>query len=431
MESLVQWHEGMLISPQHFQLTTGYFQQAIGYVSASIFPFGYGLFDLKIDTSCLASGLIRVLKAKGFFPDGLFFDFDAVRDDPLELNLGDYFSINSSATKIFLAVPSRRSGENMLEGDLARYMSSEITDVKDENTGKEPISVPILKPNLKLFQEFQVDARYQRFPIFEVEKSTEGGVVGTEFLYPLLALDEHSKIVEMCSTLVRIIRDKISYFADRKGNFARNQTEESLSNLRLLIQAVIPLETVLKINGLHPFELFKALSQTAAFVMSVNPAQLIPKLPVYDHENLYNCFNQLCEYVHGIVSHLKQKYDVILFEKIQDEFRLMMHPDWLEKDEIAIGIRKPFSATENDIINWIGGVQIASESMMPLIKDRRVLGAERRILERGEYITQPNGVTIISVKTQTTYIKANEHLCLTSSNFDVIPEEIIFYAERE
>ena len=431
MESLVQWHEGMLISPQHFQLTTGYFQKIMGDLSASISPFGYGLFDFKVDSSCLSSGLIRILKAKGFFQDGLFFDFDATQDDPLELNLGDYFATNSTATKIYLAVASWRSGENMLEGELARYRSSEISDVKDENTGKEPITVPILKPNLKLFQESHVDARYQSFPVFEVEKSVDGGVVGTQFIAPLLVLDECSKIIEMCSTLVRIIRDKISYFADRKENFARNQTEESLTNLRLLIQAVIPLETVLNVSRLHPFELFKALSQTAASIMAINPAQLIPRLPDYNHEDLYDCFYQLFEYLHGIISHLKQKYDVVLFEKVQDEFRLMMHSDWLEKDEIAIGIRKPFSATDSDIINWISGLQIASESMIPLIKDHRVLGAERRILERGEYITQPNGVTIIAVKTRTTYIKANEPLCLSSSNFDVIPEEIILYAERE
>lgn len=431
MESLVQWHEGMLISPQHFQLTTGYFQKIMGDLSASISPFGYGLFDFKVDSSCLSSGLIRILKAKGFFQDGLFFDFDATQDGPLELNLGDYFATNSTATKIYLAVASWRSGENMLEGELARYRSSEISDVKDENTGKEPIIVPILKPNLKLFQESHVDARYQSFPVFEVEKSIDGGVVGTQFIAPLLVLGEYSKIIEMCSTLVRIIRDKISYFADRKENFARNQTEESLTNLRLLIQAVIPLETVLSVRGLHPFELFKALSQTAASIMAINPAQLIPRLPDYNHEDLYDCFYQLFEYLHGIISHLKQKYDVVLFEKVQDEFRLMMHSDWLEKDEIAIGIRKPFSATDSDIINWISGLQIASESMIPLIKDHRVLGAERRILERGEYITQPNGVTIIAVKTRTTYIKANEPLCLSSSNFDVIPEEIILYAERE
>lgn len=431
MESLVQWHEGMLISPQHFQLTNGYYQKVMSKLSTAFFPFGYGLFDLKIDSSSLSSGLVRVLKASGFFQDGLYFEFDAVKDEPLELNLGDYFSTNVIAVKVCLAIPMRRSGDNMLEGSLPRYYSAEINNVKDENTGKEPIVVPILKPKLKLLQESQVDGRYLSFPIFEVEKSPEGGVVSTKFIAPYLNLDEHSKIIEMCSSLIRVIRDKISYFADRKDSFDRNQTEESLSNLRLLIQAAIPLETILNVRGIHPYDLYKELITTASCVMAINPAQLIPRLPKYNHEDLYTCFNQLYEYIYGIVSHLKQKYNIVVFEKLQNEFKLTMRPDWLERDEIAIGIRRPFNATDSDIVNWINCLQIASESILPLIKDRRILGAERRILERGEYITQPNGVTIIAVKSKTTYIKANEPLCLTNNNFDVIPEEIILYAERE
>ena len=96
---------------------------------------------------------------------------------------------------------------------------------------------------------------------------------------------------------MRIIREKISYFADRKENFARNQTEESLSNLRLLIQAALPLESLIKINNIHPFELFRALLQTASSVIAINPTQLIPRLPIYDHNDLFTCFNQLHEYI--------------------------------------------------------------------------------------------------------------------------------------
>ncbi len=285
MESLVQWHEGMLISPQHFQLTNGYYQNITSQLSSAVFPFGYGLFELKMDDSCLSSGLVRVLKASGFFKDGLFFDFDAIRDEPLELNLGEYFAENTSAVKVCLAIPVRRSGDNMLEGSFSRYYSSEILNVKDENTGKEPINIPIIKPKLKLILESQVDGRYQSFPIFEVEKSTEGGVVSTNFIAPFMNINEHSKIIEMCASLIRLIRDKISYFADRKDNFDRNQTEESLANLRLLIQASIPLETILNVRGLHPFDLYKALVTSASSVMAINPAQLIPRLPAYNHED--------------------------------------------------------------------------------------------------------------------------------------------------
>lgn len=430
MKSLIQWHEGMLISPQHFQQSINYSQNTLSRAISTVSPFGYGLFDLKIDTSSLSSGLIRVLKVNGIFQDGLLFDFDAMEDKPLELNLSEYFMANTGSVKIHLAIPNRRYGENMLDGNLARYYSSEVLNIRDENTGEDPINIPILKPNLKLIRESQVDGRYQSFPIFEAEKSVEGGILGTNFIAPFVTINEHSKIMEMCRDVVRIIREKISYFADRKDNFARERAEESLSNLRLLIQAALPLESIIKANNIHPFEVFKYFLQTAASVTALNPAQLIPRLPVYNHEDLFASFNHLYEYICKILKYLKQKYDIITFTKIENEFQLKMEEDWLAKDEIAIGIQKPFSATDNDIINWIRGLQIASESMKPMIKDRRILGAERRILERGEYITQPAGMTIISVKAHTTYIRPGEKLCLMSSVRDFAPKEIILYAEK-
>ena len=53
MKDFVQWHEGMLMSPQHFQQSINHIQSIVSDISSSVFPFGYGLFELKIDTSSL------------------------------------------------------------------------------------------------------------------------------------------------------------------------------------------------------------------------------------------------------------------------------------------------------------------------------------------------------------------------------------------
>ncbi|MBQ3564561.1 MAG: type VI secretion system baseplate subunit TssK [Alphaproteobacteria bacterium] len=431
MTSMIQWHEGMLMMPQHFQQTNNYFLRTINRGTAALSPFGYGVFDLSIDTAALVSGLVRVLKVSGLFQDGLFFEFDAMNDEPLELNLTEYFTINTTATKIYLAVPTERAGENLLEGKMARYRSSEMLNVKDENIGENAINIPILKPNLKLLQENQVDGRYCCFPIFEAEKSVEGGVVSTNFIAPYVSLGEHSKIMELCRDVVRAIRDKIAYFADRHDNFDHDHTTESLANLRLLIQAALPLESIIKINGIHPFEVYKNLQYALASIIAVNPTQLIPRFPVYNHEDLADSFFHLHKYALDVLNRLKQKYDIIKFRRQDDVFMLNMKSEWLDVGELAIGIQKPFSISSDDLLSWINSLQIASESMMPMIKDRRILGAERRIVERGQYITQPSGMQIIAVKIPSAYVKPNENLCLTSSTSDILPEEIILYADRK
>ncbi|GHU16738.1 hypothetical protein FACS189472_02470 [Alphaproteobacteria bacterium] len=400
-----------------------------GVFGLSCYTFCYGVHELKVDTSALTSGVIRVMKARGIFQDGYSFEYDAMYDHPLQKNLIEYFTSHMASVKIYLAIPARKEGKSELSGDMARYYTEEEINVNDENTGDNHINIPVLKPKLRLLTENEVDARYSSFPIFEVEKSADGGIAATNYIPPYITVDEHSKVSEMCREIARLIRSKVSYFADRKDNHARSATDESLSCLRLLIQAALPLEAIVKINGVQPFEIYKCLLNSVSNIIAVNPAQLIPMLPKYDHNDIFETFNAMADYAKGILDGMKHKYEIIHFVKEGSLFSLQMKKEWLQKDEIAIGIQKPFSATDTDILNWISGVQIASESMLHVIKDRRILGAERSIMERGAYITQPTGMTILAVKTQNAYIKVSEKLCVVNASPVVLPDEVILYAD--
>jgi type VI secretion system protein ImpJ len=431
IQNFVHWHEGMLLSPHHFQQSDGYLQQMFSVFGNSSNTFAYGIHEISVDTSALSSGVIRILKVRGIFQDGYYFDYDAVQDQPLEKNLSEYFSAHTTPLKLHLAIARRKIGANELSGDMARYYPDELTNVNDENTGENLINIPILKPKIRLLTEKEVDERYTSFPVFEAEKSVDGGVVGTNFIPPYIVVDEHSKISEICRGLAQAVRGKISYFADRKDNYAGIVTDESMACLRILIQAALPLEAIIKINGLQPFEIYKCLLHSAAHIISVNPTQLIPLLPKYDHTDLWNTFDALQKYIQNILEKMKQKYEIIRFEKEGAVFKVQMKKEWLEVgDEISIGIQKSFSATDDETLRWIAGVQIASESMLGMIKDRRVLGAERCVLERGAYITQPVGMTILAVKIKNAYIKGSEKLCVSNPSQVGAPEEVILYAER-
>ncbi|GHT93034.1 type VI secretion protein [Alphaproteobacteria bacterium] len=429
LHNFIQWHEGMLLSPQHFQQSDRYLQHLFSVFGLSCNTFCYGVHELSVDTSALSSGVIRVMKARGVFQDGYSFDYDAMYDHPLHKNLIDYFTTHMASVRVHLAIPARKEGKSELIGDMARYYAHEEINVNDENGGDNHINIPVLKPKMRLLTDDEVDARYSSFPILEVEKAVDGGIAATNFIPPYITVDEHSKVSEMCREVARLIRSKVSYFADRKDNHSKSNTDESLSCLRLLIQAALPLEAIIKINGIQPFEIYKCLLNSVSNIIAVNPAQLIPTLPKYDHNDIFGTFNAMAEYARGILEGMKQKYDIIHFAKEDHFFKLQMKKEWLERDEIAIGIQKSFSSTENDILNWISGVQIASESMLHVIKDRRILGAERSIMERGAYITQPTGMIILAVKTQNAYIKASEKLCLVNASQSIPPEEVILYAE--
>lgn len=421
----VQWHEGMLLSPHHFQQMSNHIRQLFRLAA----PFNYGFFNFKMDTSSLTSGVIRLLQADGIFQDGLYFDFDALNDPPVEKNLSEFFQINTSTVKVHLAVRAYKIGENSVSGGNSRYYSSEIANVTDENSGENPINIPIIRPKLKLLLEDELDARYISFPIVEVQKSIEGAIQTTNFLPPFITVNEYSRIVEMCRDVSHRIREKVSYFSDRKDNFSQEATDVALSNLRLLIKALLPLEAMVHINNIRPFDLYRCVVQAVADVIATNPSQLIPRLPPYQHEDLYNTFYNLLEHISKVLDMLKQKYTVVRFEQEGPLFKLKMQKEWLEQDKITIGIQRAFSSSDSDVLNWISSAQIASESMLQLIKDRRIIGAERQIEERGAYITQPNGMTLVSIKNNPSYIKSAEKLCIVNYSYPIVPDSVVLYAE--
>lgn len=422
----IQWHDGMLLSSHHFQQLDNYTQYTLETFGKSTNPFFYGVHELNIDASALTIGVIRVLSASGIFKDGYCFSFDAVYDRPIERNLNDYFVLNNRA-KIYFAIQKRRIGEGQISGEVARYYSSELKDVSDENTGENSINIPILKPQIVLLTEEEVDERYSSFPIFEAVKSPESGVSCSGFMPPYVQIDEHSKISAMCRDIVQLIRAKLSYYSDRSDNQTKATSDSSLTILRLLVEAVLPLEAIIKVNGVGPFEVYKTLIGAVAKIVSINPLQLIPQLPIYNHDDLNTTFEGLIKYATGILLNLKQKYDVIKFTKDGNLFKIQMKKEWASNEEIYVGIQKKTSSTDDEIIGWIRGAQIASESMLSIIKDKRVLGAERKIMERGEYAMQPSGMIMVAIKVKSSYINGFEKLCLTNNTSMTSPEEVILH----
>ena len=66
----IQWHEGMLLSPQHFQLESARVDALIGWHTLTGAPYSWGVKRLKFDLSLLPSGMVRVLELEAILPDG-------------------------------------------------------------------------------------------------------------------------------------------------------------------------------------------------------------------------------------------------------------------------------------------------------------------------------------------------------------------------
>ncbi len=428
----IQWYEGMLLKPQHFQRTEYKLQSLLNSFCSFFSPFCYGVNLLKVDTAAITSSIVRVLKVSGVFQDGLMFDFDCEHDGNLSIDLKQILEQTSEPVTVFLAIAKHKDGISSLSGEWQRFLSEIQTNVCDENEDNKNVDLNVLKPKLRLMLQNEIDARFVSFPLIVVQKSESDGLSISEYIPPTLSLGEHSKLLELIRDLIAKLKNKISFFSDRQGNSSFLLGEEIKQNLKTLIQATLELEAVAKIPGLPPLAYYNALLRSASLAASMNVAQSVPSLPEYKHDDLFSVFQKLCVFVQNSIEFLKQPFVTVPFPKSQNGvFSLNIKKEWLSKEEFVISIKRPFSASDNDLLDWINGVQIASESCMSIIKDRRVLGAERRIVTHGENYTPPSGAVLLAIRSYNPYVHALEDLHLFNpSDQVVIPEEIVLYVDK-
>jgi predicted component of type VI protein secretion system len=160
----IQWHEGMLLAPQHFQQLTWRQEALLHYHMKAATPFHWGVCHLEIDKTLLVGGTFRVLELEAVMPDGLVVTYGRSNDDkdePLEADLSPYTEeMRQASWPVHLAVPARVSDTTMVRGHLARYNSFDSRPVVDENIGENELRIPRLRPCLSLrFEQAWMEQR--------------------------------------------------------------------------------------------------------------------------------------------------------------------------------------------------------------------------------------------------------------------------------
>src|SRR5262245_21551674 len=82
----IQWHDGMLLLPQHFQESSRRFERLLDYHVGGASPYHYGVVHLEIDLGLLVSGTLRVNEIEAIMPDNMIVHRTA-SDPVLEVDL--------------------------------------------------------------------------------------------------------------------------------------------------------------------------------------------------------------------------------------------------------------------------------------------------------------------------------------------------------
>ena len=120
----IQWHEGLLLTPQHFQQLSFRHEALVQYGTSLFAPFCWGVRRFKHHAISLPSGKLRVLELEAVMPDGLVVVHglhDSGRDDVLEIDLSSQAEeIGERGALVQIVVPRQGGNSN---GDSLRYES--------------------------------------------------------------------------------------------------------------------------------------------------------------------------------------------------------------------------------------------------------------------------------------------------------------------
>jgi type VI secretion system protein ImpJ len=433
----IQWHDGMLLMPQHFQQMDVRMENMMTYSMSHAFPFFWGVVNLKIDEALLTLGTFRPLELEVIMPDGLLITGLPESQTPLEVDLLPLQDkIEATPHFIYLCVPQQRKTEKEKAepGALARYKSSSTNNIVDMNTGERAINIPCLVPNLSLHVGTEPPPHYITLPIAQVSYNTKSFDL-TDYVPPLVQVYPLSTLGKICNQLAYRVRQKLGYLQEKVQSVSERVTKESffeeLEDVRLkLIVGLLPFEAVLFMGKATPFQLYLMLCNLAGSISGVKYGEVPPPFDPYDHLDIMKNYSQVIKYIEKILNEIEESYTVIPFTLNERVFTLQLQSSWVG-DRLILGAREQPGMTTEDLLSWIKNCVIVTDKYITIAKDDRVLGASRELVAEvpSMNLVPTKGMKLFIVDVDPRYIHPRGVLCLFNFSDDdsTRPVEIVLY----
>ncbi len=423
----VQWHEGMLLAPQHFQQLAKRQEDALAYHVLAGLPYCWGVRKLDIDVGLLGAGTLRVTELEAIMPDGLIVSHspDLPGAELLELSLAPYAErLAQGGMMAFLAVEKT--------GDRFHSMPGEL--VTDEYSTSEPIEIPRLRPNLQILAGDEPSARYVSFPLVLVVRENEVYKLGN-FVPPRIEVPAESMLKKMCIELALRLREKTVFLA-KQTTIPSSRVEDRLQYLELRdrlrsIVALLPYyEAVLGTESIHPYPLYLALCSLCG-PLSLLRAGAVPPAPIpYRHTDLHSTFASLIALLGDMLEAVSQAYRELKMKLLDGVFSHLIEPESLG-ERLVIGVR---AQSERDLLAWMDGALIGSDTVLGPLREKRVLGAQRARIERADELglDAGGGITLFAIRVDPNFILPNRPLMIFNPSDSAAaqgPSEIILYVK--
>lgn len=422
----------MLLAPQHFQQAMARAEELVHYHALTLQPYHWGIRHLKTDPVALVGGVFRVLELEAVLPDGLVVTHMQGDDGPaLEIDLNPRKDeMLGRALSVYLALPVRRPGGRATGGELPRYRSADAAGVADETSGDNPLAIPRLKPRLGLEAADTLAQKYVGFPLARVTLREEA-FAEEDFEPPRLAVPEASPLGEIAGEVAKRLREKATFLAERAAAPGGGAGPDARIQLHGLVAGLPLLEAQLKSGRAHPYALYLALMGVLGHLTAVGGGTLPPVLAPYDHDDALASFRRAADFAQRMLDRVSERYRAIPFGATEAGFALALRPDWAEEG-LVVGVRAAPGASELDAIAWMDGALIGDTRALEAMRERRVLGAPRKRIDRDEAldVTPSRGMVLFRIAADPDFVDPGGTLEVRGPDTNP-PVEILAYVAAE
>jgi type VI secretion system protein ImpJ len=373
----IQWHEGMLLSPQHFQLESARIDALIAWHTLTGTPYAWGVKRLKFDLALLASGTVRILELEAILPDGtaIALSHDEMQAIDLSIRLDAIKdTLSQGPQAIWLCLPVSR---NMKMPEMAsRFLSVKTDPVDDEVSDAAPADIPRLIPNLSLAVGEAPPALMVSMAIGGVLE--DDGVIKLDDTLPAL-LDLHAvpELLEQFREMVHLLRSKAAFVARQAAgvSVAEQRAERLvlLQRLSCMVPSLPVLEAHLQSAVISPYPLYIALCSLLGPLSLLRPGALPITPPAYDHAKPHRTLLPLLNELSDNLSEVSQDYREINLEWVNGAFALVLRPEWISK-RLVVGVK---GAKPAEIERWMDTAVIGPAHVFSELREKRVLGYRR------------------------------------------------------
>lgn len=415
----IQWHEGMLLAPQHFQQHSLREAALLHYHTAVLgpLPFHWGVRYLQLDQALLASGTLRVSELEAVMPDGLAVFQNTGAPDDLQIDLTAYAErMKQHPVMVHLAIPAQRTDNASTQGERARYDSVEGRPTSDLNTGEGDLRIPRLKPRLSLLvpnENETLSGAFVHFPLIEVEYQNET-YSATEYIPPHLQMPR--PIQNLCLSVAQRVREKAQFLAEQITS-ALSASIDPHARLKIhhLVAVLPPFEALLHTYDeecdalVHPYLVYLSLCTLVGHVAALRDS-VPPVLESYRHRQIRSTFEQATQFITQMLEEeVPETYFRVRFALKDGRFCVRFESAWLRRPTL-IGVKGQPGIPEHEVAGWVEGCSIGSAPRIESVQHRRIPGATRRRIDQDSSIVAGRDVILFSLNIDEQFILGDEEL---------------------